>query len=42
MTPAEAAAFDREVTAVVAPVATDGWLDLPVTATFSWGRVNAG
>jgi SAM-dependent methyltransferase len=42
MAPAEAAAFDREVAEVVAPFATDGWLDLPVTATFSWGRVHAG
>jgi len=38
----EAAAFDREVTAAVAPYATDGWLDLPVTARFDWGRVLAG
>ena len=42
MDPAEAAAFDREVADVVAPFATDGWLDLPVTARFSWGTVNAG
>jgi SAM-dependent methyltransferase len=42
MAPDEAAAFDREVAAVVAPHATDGWLDLPVTARFSWGRVRAG
>jgi SAM-dependent methyltransferase len=42
MEPGEAAAFDREVAAVVAPFATDGWLDLPVTARFSWGTVNAG
>ena len=37
MEPAEAAAFDREVAEAVAPFATDGWLDLPVTARFSWG-----
>ena len=42
MEPAEAAAFDREVAEAVAPSATDGWLDLRVTARFSWGRVNAG
>jgi SAM-dependent methyltransferase len=42
MEPAEAAAFDREVAETVAPFATDGWLDLPVTARFSWGRVHAG
>jgi len=42
MEPGEAAAFDREVAEVAAPFATDGWLDLPVTARFSWGRVNAG
>jgi hypothetical protein len=36
------AAFDREVAEVVAPFATGGWLDLPVTARFTWGRVNAG
>jgi SAM-dependent methyltransferase len=42
MEPAEAAAFDREVAEVVAPFAIDGWLDLPVTARFTWGRVNAG
>jgi SAM-dependent methyltransferase len=42
MEPAEAAAFDREVAEAVAPFATDGWLDLTVTARFTWGRVNAG
>jgi SAM-dependent methyltransferase len=42
MEPAEAAAFDREVAEAIAPFATDGWLDLPVTASFSWGTVNAG
>ena len=42
MEPAEAEAFDREVAEVVAPFATDGWLDLTVTARFTWGRVNAG
>ena len=42
MAPAEAAAFDREVAEAVAPFATDGWLDLPVTARFSWGTVNPG
>ena len=42
MAPAEAKAFDREVAETVAPFATDGWLDLPVTARFSWGRVHAG
>jgi SAM-dependent methyltransferase len=42
MEPAEAAAFDREVAEVVAPFATDGWLDLTVVATFSWGTVSAG
>jgi len=42
MEPAEAAAFDREVAETVAPFATDGWLDLPVTARFTWGRVHAG
>jgi len=42
MDPAEAAAFDREVAAAVAPAATDGWLDLTVVASFTWGRVTAG
>ena len=39
---AEAAAFDRDVAKVVGPFAANGWLDLPVTARFTWGRVNAG
>jgi hypothetical protein len=42
MDPAEAAAFDREVAETVAPFATEGWLDLPVTARFSSGRAHAG
>ena len=35
----EAAAFDRAVAEIVAPYATDGWLDMTIVAGVTWGRV---
>ncbi len=42
MPPEEAAAFDREVSAVVAPFAADGVLDTRIVAQITWGRILTG
>jgi SAM-dependent methyltransferase len=42
MPPEEAAAFDREVSAVVAPFAADGELETRIVAQITWGRILTG
>jgi SAM-dependent methyltransferase len=42
MPPAEAAAFGREVRAVVAPFAADGELETRIVARLTWGRILTG